>query len=176
MRACKRCLDHYWTLGLTQSATEAEIKHAFLELAKTHDFNKGDASTFAKIAEAHEILTEKASKYDYDRGIENHSDGARAQPAQETPSDGVFAQPAQVHETPSGFKRPKAGGGPLDDFGEFGVQHHGGEYTDYSRNEPEEVPVETPEHYALKVRSSPACFCSSNLCQRYGRKGTRPEL
>ncbi|KAJ1451216.1 DnaJ domain-containing protein [Pelagophyceae sp. CCMP2097] len=151
MRACKRCLDHYRTLGLPQSATEADIKQAFLKLAKTHhpDVNRGDeaAATFSKIAEAHAILNNKESKLDYDRDISNHRSDGRAQPA----------KPAQVRKTPSGFKRqPKPGGGPLHDFEEWDAQHHGDKYGNFSRDATEQAPVaETPEQafYSRKVRS-----------------------
>ena len=63
--------DYYATLGVTKTATEAEIKRAYRKLARKHhpDFNPGDKAAEAKfkeINEANEVLgdPEKRRKYD----------------------------------------------------------------------------------------------------------------
>ena len=63
--------DYYATLGLTKSATDAEIKRAYRKLARQHhpDLNPGDKAAetrFKEINEANEVLgdPEKRRKYD----------------------------------------------------------------------------------------------------------------
>ena len=63
--------DYYATLGVTKTATDAEIKRAYRKLARKHhpDFNPGDKAAEAKfkeINEANEVLgdPEKRRKYD----------------------------------------------------------------------------------------------------------------
>ena len=64
-------IDYYKVLGISKSATEAEIKKAYRKLARKHhpDLNPNDESakvTFQNINEANEVLSdsEKRKKYD----------------------------------------------------------------------------------------------------------------
>lgn len=65
--------DHYATLGLPATATDAQIKRAYRELAKTShpDVNKAANATklFARIAEAYEVLSDPDRRADYDRRV-----------------------------------------------------------------------------------------------------------
>jgi DnaJ-class molecular chaperone len=65
--------DPYEVLGVSRSASAAEIKSAFRKLAKKHhpDANKHDsraASRFAELNAAYEILGEEAKRKAFDRG------------------------------------------------------------------------------------------------------------
>jgi DnaJ-class molecular chaperone len=65
--------DPYDVLGVSRSASAAEIKSAFRKLAKKHhpDANKHDsraASRFAELNAAYEILGEEAKRKAFDRG------------------------------------------------------------------------------------------------------------
>lgn len=66
--------DHYTDLGLTQYATNAEIKAAFHTLAKQHHPDKtgsADTSAFRCIRDAFEKLTDATFKREYDANYHN---------------------------------------------------------------------------------------------------------
>ncbi len=61
--------DHYQTLGVGRNAAKAEVRKAYLALAKKHHPDRkgtGNHERFQKIAEAYKILfdTDKRKKYD----------------------------------------------------------------------------------------------------------------
>lgn len=65
--------DPYTVLGVKRNASAADIKSAYRKLAKRYhpDTNKGDAAAEAKFAEAstaHDILSDKEKRAQYDRG------------------------------------------------------------------------------------------------------------
>lgn len=64
--------DYYSTLGITKSASEAEIKSAYRKLAlKYHpDRNKGDKASedkFKEVTKAYEVLSDPSKKQQYDQ-------------------------------------------------------------------------------------------------------------
>lgn len=72
--------DPYETLGVSRTASAAEIKSAFRKLAKQHhpDTHPGDkkkAEKFREISSAHELLSDKEKRAQYDRG-EINADGS----------------------------------------------------------------------------------------------------
>lgn len=65
-------LDYYATLGITKSATEAEIKKAYRKLARKHhpDLNPNDKEAerkFQEINEANEVLSNAENRKKYDK-------------------------------------------------------------------------------------------------------------
>jgi molecular chaperone DnaJ len=69
-RMAKR--DYYEILGITRTATEAEIKRAYRTLAVKHhpDKNPGDAASeekFKECAEAYAVLSDSQKRAQYDR-------------------------------------------------------------------------------------------------------------
>lgn len=76
--------DPYSTLGISRTATEAEIKSAYRKLAKElhPDRNKDKpdaAERFSKVTQAYDLLSDKAKRAQFDRG-EIDADGNPANP------------------------------------------------------------------------------------------------
>lgn len=61
--------DYYKILGVSKSATEAEIKTAFRKLAHEHhpDKNGGDDKKFKEVNEAYQVLSDKQKRAQYDQ-------------------------------------------------------------------------------------------------------------
>jgi curved DNA-binding protein len=60
-------MDHYQTLGVTNTATQDEIKKAYRKLATKHHPDKGgDTATFQKIAQAYDIVGDPSKRAQYD--------------------------------------------------------------------------------------------------------------
>jgi curved DNA-binding protein CbpA len=70
--------DHYATLGLPATATPAQIKRAYRDLAKSHHPDVSTAppadaaARFAAIAQAYEILSDPARRAEHDRLVREH--------------------------------------------------------------------------------------------------------
>src|SRR5438309_994961 len=63
--------DYYSALGVSKTATSAEIKKAYRKLARQHhpDANKGDAASeekFKEISEAYDVLSDESKRKEYD--------------------------------------------------------------------------------------------------------------
>jgi molecular chaperone DnaJ len=63
--------DYYAALGVSKTATQAEIKKAYRKLARQHhpDANKGDAASeekFKEISEAYDVLSDETKRKEYD--------------------------------------------------------------------------------------------------------------
>tara|TARA_R110000744_G_scaffold371682_1_gene482845 strand:+ start:4723 stop:5319 length:597 start_codon:yes stop_codon:yes gene_type:complete len=74
-------MKYYEILGLTNEATDGDIKKAYRKLAKeNHPDTGGDEETFKKIAEAYGVLSdgEKRSRYDRGEPVEAESKEGRA--------------------------------------------------------------------------------------------------
>jgi DnaJ-class molecular chaperone len=105
-RAIEKMRDPYQVLGVAKSASAAEIKKAYRQLAKKYhpDRNKNDpkaAAQFAEINSAYEIIGDEDKKAKFDRG----EIGADGKP-RFTGFEGFGAGPGGF----SGFTRGAAGG------------------------------------------------------------------
>jgi molecular chaperone DnaJ len=60
--------DYYKALGVTESATETEIRRAYRKLAKQHhpDAHPGNEERFKEISAAYEVLSDPAKRKEYD--------------------------------------------------------------------------------------------------------------
>jgi molecular chaperone DnaJ len=76
--------DYYKTLGVPKNASEDDIKKAYRKLARKHhpDLNPGSSEAEAKfkeVTEAHEVLSDKEKRQNYDAYGDPHGPGAQAQ-------------------------------------------------------------------------------------------------
>jgi tetratricopeptide (TPR) repeat protein len=73
--------DHYELLGVARNATEGQVRRAYFSAAKRFhpdvvtrlgmlDLRATAQAVFARIAEAHEVLTDAKRRLDYDRSLE----------------------------------------------------------------------------------------------------------
>ncbi|WP_346356155.1 J domain-containing protein [Azotosporobacter soli] len=83
-------IDYYAVLGVAKTASDKEIKTAYRKLAKQYhpDLYKGPDKKkidekFKQINEAHEVLSDKAKRAEYDRLGRDWQNGAAAQQAYE---------------------------------------------------------------------------------------------
>ncbi len=110
--------DYYSILGVTKTASQAEIKKAYRGLAKKYhpDKNKGDKAAedkFKDISEAYEVLGDEEKRKQYDqlgsnwRQFQNAGGGGRQQYGQ---------QGGQYYEGDFGDMFGGGGGGGFSDF------------------------------------------------------------
>lgn len=60
-------MDHYTTLGVSKTATKAEIKQAYRRMAnKYHPDKGGDSAQFQKIQKAYDVLSDESQRAQYD--------------------------------------------------------------------------------------------------------------
>ena len=77
--------DFYAILGITPSATQVEVKHAYYRLSMKHHPDRNVGSTqahhkFAEISEAYSVLGQFELRKKYDMGRMHHSTAHRHQP------------------------------------------------------------------------------------------------
>lgn len=79
-------LDYYAILSLTSSASQAEIKTAYINLAKKlhPDMPNGDENQFKLVAEAYEVLGNPDTRQEYDsKSSKSGSKGSKGSKSQE---------------------------------------------------------------------------------------------
>ncbi|GAA5526457.1 J domain-containing protein [Herpetosiphon gulosus] len=107
--------DYYTILGVTKTATEAEIKKAYRKLARQYhpDLNPGDSEAerkFKEINEAYEVVSDKDKREKYDRF---GADWGRAQ------STGSGFNWSQYASQPGGFGSNFGGDFANGEFSDF---------------------------------------------------------
>lgn len=74
--------DYYYFLGISQDASEEDIKKAYRKLSLKYHPDKNDnddffADRFREIQEAYEILSDSSKRRTYDQNLENHQKSFR---------------------------------------------------------------------------------------------------
>ncbi|AZA84197.1 molecular chaperone DnaJ [Chryseobacterium lactis] len=69
--------DYYYFLGISQNASEEDIKKAYRKLSLKYHPDKNDnddffADRFREIQEAYEMLSDPAKRHSYDQNLESH--------------------------------------------------------------------------------------------------------
>ena len=89
---------HYDTLGVPPTATDADIKRAYLRLAKTHHPDAGGdgaAATFALISAAFDVLKDKSKRAAYDMSLSRDVHGGLYSSRGTTPSSSASTSGAK---------------------------------------------------------------------------------
>lgn len=127
--------DYYEVLGLTKSATPAEIKSAYRKLALEWHPDRNKAANanekFKEINEAYAVLSDPKKKEQYDQfGHAPFQPGAGGFGGQGSPFGGGFGQqgPFQYYYSTSGGQNPFGGGDFIDPF-EIFEQFFGGGFS-----------------------------------------------
>jgi curved DNA-binding protein len=115
-------IDYYKTLGITKSATEAEIKKAYRKLARKYhpDLNPNDKEAeqkFKEINEANEVLSNPENRKKYDKYGKDWKHAEEFEKAGYDPNQQQYSRQQQGNQDYSGF----GGGGDFSgsDFSEF---------------------------------------------------------
>ncbi|KAL4237369.1 DnaJ molecular chaperone y domain [Mactra antiquata] len=111
-KAFVRLQSHYAVLGLTDKATQKEIREAYIELSKKEhpDQNTADKKSherFVKINEAYNVLSKESSRLEYDNLLKNRG--------------GPHRPGYQPGYSPQGFSQP--GPSPYGQANDF-YEHH----------------------------------------------------
>jgi molecular chaperone DnaJ len=135
--------DYYEILGVKKSATEAEIKKSYRDLAKKFhpDKNKGNKDAenrFKEISEAYAVLSDKEKRAQYDRlGAEAFGPGGA------NPFAGFDFSQFTGGGGGRGKRGRRAGGGATMDFTDiFGDLFGGGGGGGFAQQEPPEMQAE----------------------------------
>lgn len=114
-------IDYYKTLGITKSATEADIKKAYRKLARKHhpDLNPNDKEAekkFKEINEANEVLGNPENRKKYDKYGKDWQHADEFEKAGYNPNQQQYSGRQQASQDFSGF-----GGGNFseNDFSDF---------------------------------------------------------
>ena len=132
--------DPYKMLGVSRTASEAEIKSAYRKLAKKYhpDLNAGNDVKFKELNSAHDVLADPTKRAAFDRG--------------EIDGSGEPTRPQYTRQPGSGPARPGTHSGNFD-FGNFGdlddlfSAFGGGK----SRSQRRAAPVDHDVHYKVEV-------------------------
>ncbi|XP_066251530.1 dnaJ homolog subfamily C member 30, mitochondrial-like [Euwallacea similis] len=122
--------SHYESLGITKSATQAEIKGAYYKLSKMYhpDRNQGETTQqreehsqkFRDITDAYKILGNVKSRKLYDKGFLSGSPRDTQEPSPDDPLHKFYkSREARTRPPPSDGRQP------IYDFDEWARTHYG---------------------------------------------------
>ncbi|XP_045178414.2 uncharacterized protein LOC123538352 isoform X11 [Mercenaria mercenaria] len=157
---CKACLQrlvatnkfvrlksHYAVLGVSNTATQKQIRDAYLKLSKQHhpDQNRQDPKShekFVKINEAYEVLSKDSSRRSYDDSVRVRNQPRPNFRTSHRPpnyySSGQFYEdqgPFSDHNQYDPYSKRNAGS-HYDPFSSYGYEHYQRQRGSYSYSDP----------------------------------------
>lgn len=114
-------IDYYKTLGITKSATEAEIKKAYRKLARKYhpDLNPNDKEAeqkFKEINEANEVLSNPENRKKYDKYGKDWKHADEFEKAGYDPNQQQYSRQQQANQDFSGFSEGDFSESDFSDF------------------------------------------------------------
>ena len=165
--------DYYNVLGVSQNASDDEIKKAYRKLAhKYHPDKGGEEKKFKEINEAYQVLSNKEKKAQYDR-FGQVFEGA-----------GFSGGPGQGFDSSRMWGQGSPGAGPniefdIEDLGDifgdffgFGGRRKTGK--DLKRGKDIQVDIEIPLEETLQGTSKKISLLKQIICSRCKGKGAEP--
>ncbi len=165
-------MDYYKTLGVSQSASQEEIKKAYYKLAhKYHPDKGGDEKKMKDINEAYQVLSDKEKRAQYDKFGQVFDGASGGQPGAGPGFDFNWFWKTQSRGPDSGFNFEDLGE-IFEDFFGFGEKET--RRRDIKKGRNIKIDIEIPLEETLKGVTKEVSIYKTIQCPRCGGRGAEP--